>query len=750
MRHKCFVWLLLLAISIETTNAQDKNQLLQTPSDILNADSQEKINLHLDKPSYTIGDDIWFKAYVTAAKDNKPTTISGILYVELLEDNGNPVQQLTLPLQSGVSWGMLKTIGLSQEKKYKIRAYTRWMRNIPSSFYNEALVIQGKTASQTVQSNKPSISFFPEGGKLIDGIPTKVILKIAAQLKTKRGVIVNQSGDELASFDVRKNGLTHFFITPKRDEKYFASVTLENGETMKQQLPLVQNSGALVSVRDIDTNRVSMRIYLTQDLLKQGNLILNLKKENEVLLSTNIPADKPTSIINIPINDLVSGILRISLISNKNEVLSERPIFITSPLDKINVNILDIKEIYNPKEEATFTLFASQNATPIRGSFSVAVNYSDKAFDEQDTPENWKDYDDVLLSQNTELRQFETIASPPKYTPEKNLEISGKVGRDKKPSKGVKVSLYSITGPFITMDTISGNDGGFTFSPVNFFEGARFAIKANGAFQISIDTDSTIYNIVEHQSGLAAKAPNADAAKLATPNADKKVTTLKQVEIVGKTSKASPMSSNMNGPGMADQVFNAKDMERSVSLEQFIDTNVPSLQRVGDATDFKYYLRRNAAGVDEEGLLSSPDPVIIMVDGVPNAGGVENLSIDDVESLEVLKSAEYSAVYGASGGLIIITTKRGRSAGQSTSSIGKPVVFSPRGFSKVPDFRQNISASKNTYSTIFWNPNIITDTIGKATITYTHLETPGFYRIIITGIDADGNLARKIVTYEVK
>jgi len=750
MDYKRFLPLLLLAVLIETADAQDKNQSNQTSSEILNADSQEKVDLHLDKPYYAIGDDIWFKAYVTISKDNKPTAISGILYVELIEDNGNPVQQLTLPLQSGVSWGMLKTTGLSQEKKYSIRAYTKWMRNIPSSFYNKTLQIQGQTLGQTALANKSAINFFPEGGRLIDGIPTKVVLKIAAQLKTEKGLVINQSGDELASFNVGKNSLTHVFITPKKDEKYFASITLENGETIKQQLPTVQTSGALVSVRDIDTNRVSMRVYLTQDLLKQGIITLNVKKENEVLLSTNIPADKPTSIINIPLNDLVSGTLRISLVSSKKEVLSERPIAINSSLNKITVSIPDIKETYNAKDQTTFTLSASQNAAPIRGSFSVAVNYSNKAFDPQSDQGNWKDYDDIVLSQHFEQPQFETNAVTQKYTPEKNLEINGKVLRDKKPSKGVKVSLYSITGPFTTMDAISDNDGRFTFSPVKLFEGTRFAIKANGAFQVSIDADSTNFHNLEYQNNLTTQGTNTNINKVATPNPDKKATTLKQVEIVGKTSKASPLSSNMNGPGMADHVFNSKDMERSVSLEQFIDTNVPSLQRIGDPTDFKYYLRRNAANVDEEGLLSSPDPVVIMVDGVPNAGGVENLTIDDVESLEVLKSAEYSAVYGAPGGLIIITTKRGRNAGQNISSIGKPVVVSPRGFSKTPDFHQSTNTSNPTYSTIFWNPNIITDISGKATITYTNLNTPGFYKIIINGIDADGNFARKVVTYEVK
>lgn len=47
---------------------------------------QEKVYLHLDKPYYAVGDDIWFKAYVINAQTSRPTDISGAIYVELLNE----------------------------------------------------------------------------------------------------------------------------------------------------------------------------------------------------------------------------------------------------------------------------------------------------------------------------------------------------------------------------------------------------------------------------------------------------------------------------------------------------------------------------------------------------------------------------------------------------------------------------------------------------------------------------------------
>ncbi len=57
------------------------------------------------------------------------------------------------------------------------------------------------------------------------------------------------------------------------------------------------------------------------------------------------------------------------------------------------------------------------------------------------------------------------------------------------------------------------------------------------------------------------------------------------------------------------------------------------------------------------------DPLII-VDGVPYSGDLNNISTTDIESMTVLKDAASNALYGARGanGVILITTKKGKGA----------------------------------------------------------------------------------------
>jgi TonB-dependent SusC/RagA subfamily outer membrane receptor len=55
---------------------------------------------------------------------------------------------------------------------------------------------------------------------------------------------------------------------------------------------------------------------------------------------------------------------------------------------------------------------------------------------------------------------------------------------------------------------------------------------------------------------------------------------------------------------------------------------------------------------------------LIVVDGIPFNGNITDLNQDDVSSIEILKDASSTAIYGSRGanGVILITTKRGRSS----------------------------------------------------------------------------------------
>jgi hypothetical protein len=59
---------------------------------------------------------------------------------------------------------------------------------------------------------------------------------------------------------------------------------------------------------------------------------------------------------------------------------------------------------------------------------------------------------------------------------------------------------------------------------------------------------------------------------------------------------------------------------------------------------------------------------------------------------------------------------------------------------QIPDLR----------NAVYWNPNMITKKDGTATMAYFNDDTKGIYRVVVEGIDDEGNLGRQVFRYKVE
>ena len=88
----------------------------------------------------------------------------------------------------------------------------------------------------------------------------------------------------------------------------------------------------------------------------------------------------------------------------------------------------------------------------------------------------------------------------------------------------------------------------------------------------------------------------------------------------------------------------------------------------GVGSEARIILRGNSS-------ISGDNSALIVVDGVPNSRGV-NINPDDIESMTLLNGAAAAALYGsqAGNGVVVITTKKGRSEGVSVN-VNSSVTF---------------------------------------------------------------------------
>ena len=93
MKHLFFLLTLLLCLPLAAQQSDFmRKEALMPLVDRLTAFGkripQDKVYVHMDNTCYFQGDTIWFAAYTRQTTDDRPSRVSGVLYVELLNNDG--------------------------------------------------------------------------------------------------------------------------------------------------------------------------------------------------------------------------------------------------------------------------------------------------------------------------------------------------------------------------------------------------------------------------------------------------------------------------------------------------------------------------------------------------------------------------------------------------------------------------------------------------------------------------------------
>lgn len=850
---------------------------------------QEKVYLHLDKPYYAVGDDIWFKAYVVDAKTSFASTLSHILYVELINEKDSITKQIKLPLQSGITWGDFKLSDTLSEGNYRIRAYTQWMRNVGPNFFfdktikignswandvfttstsqvliennaeliknkinfldksgkpyanaavsyevelNDKNISRGKVitnangdveftyANNQLNSNKHGeikatitlpnkqkitkvipikyttqsidIQFLPEGGGLVENLPSKVAIKATGGTGLGENIIgrvVDNEQTEILKFETKYLGMGTFILNPLPGKTYKAIVKLSDGGEKVIQLPKAESSGYVLNVNNTDSAKMTIKVMLSADLIGKGNLNLVAQHNGEIYFNTTIPSEKQLVALSVPKMSLPSGIIQITLFSPTHQPVAERLAFVNNPSTKINLTVENLKPTYSTRENVELQLTAFANNKPIQGSFSIAVTNASVVTPDLENESNIltnllltsdlvgfiekpnlyflnedletrQRLDHVLLTQGWRKINWKSIFNddPNKiaFPAEKSMKISGKITRAGKPVASGKVSLFSNSGGLFVVDTLSDANGNFNFDEMSFGDSTSFIVQARTSKEkknIQIDLDRIPNQLVTSNKNTGDIEVNVNTKLMPyLTNSDKyfdeqlkrgflnRTVMLKEVKIIEKKS-LSPNSRNLNGPGRADQVITAKELENSFSLSMFLQARAPGVSvRGGLAVS-----NRNSG------------QMAIVLDGMKMSNDflLDDINVYDIESVEILRSIGNTTIYGMDGlnGVIVITTKIG--AGTSNNYPGYTpgiITYLPKGYYAVRQFyspKYDVQPdNKPDYrTTVYWNPHLVTDPSGETKFNYFNTDQSGNYRVVIEGIDAEGNLARKVFTY---
>jgi hypothetical protein len=379
----------LLIISLVSEAQQDFTQHVANKYfDFSTNNKVEKIYLHLDKLRFDVEEKVYFKAFLVEGYSHKIDSTSKVFYVELQNPllKNKVILTKKIGLENGIGLGNISFPDTLSSGAYRLVAYTQWMKNGKPDFYFQATIHVKNSQKPRIEDTaipKYNISFYPEGGKWIDGVLTKVAVKgtFGYGHSGYQGYIVGSKGDTIMSFNESFGGVGTFRMKPKFGEKYSAIVRFSDQVTTTFPLPEVQQYGfglSLDNTSDEQVIGINIKGNLPAERIKQKMFVVAQCRGN-VVFTGRFDATNSKTVLPIPRAMLPDGLVQFQIFDENGMQFAERLIYSYMPKSLI----FDVKDsLLNDKEKLITVAVQDQNGRNVDAA--LAINTSLELIDFQE------------------------------------------------------------------------------------------------------------------------------------------------------------------------------------------------------------------------------------------------------------------------------------------------------------------------------------------------------------------------------
>ncbi|MEO7522486.1 MAG: hypothetical protein ABIT58_00250, partial [Ferruginibacter sp.] len=464
--------------------------------------NHEKIYIHYDKPFYSAGETIWFKAYLY--NNGLPSLLSDELYLQVEDAEGKLISKKKYPVQGATVTGSIVLSDTLARGYYMIDAITKTIASGAAEFkYAKNLFIYHplEPARKESIAKRISLQFFPEGGHLIDRIRTQVAFKATDETGNPflvSGVIKLDSTNVVTQFKSSHDGIGKISFTPHLADILFAEVDV-NGTKYKFPLPAVEASGVYLKIADADSGNTFEITRSRKDRELFDTVRLVVKMNDDTVFEKIIPFGNELVLAGfLKTKNLSSGILHFMLLNKYAVPLAERLSFTLNKEDLIKPGLVFIKRDSSKKAANSFELKFADTTTR---SFSVSVTdittkefpdkeniwsrllltsdlrgyiYNPGYYFESDDAEHRQALDNLMLTHGwTRYNVRQNTASDKTNNDHYLITISGSVteaGNGKSVAGGtLELQLITEDSSFQSYDAIVDKNGKFKLDSLLFF-----------------------------------------------------------------------------------------------------------------------------------------------------------------------------------------------------------------------------------------------------------------------------------------
>lgn len=231
-----------------------------------------------------------------------------------------------------------------------------------------------------ILQKKLALAFFPEGGKMVAGLPTRLYFEAKTLLGKPadvEGRLVDDLGNAVAKFGTYKNGLGRIEFTPATGRNYRAEITRPASVMEKYALPLAEEKGCVLrSFDDFDGQenalRVAVRCTEKQKVVVAATVRENLLDAGTIEAGTDAPG-----VIYLAAKDeaiqRAAGVARVTVFDQNLNPLAERLVF-RNRRARLDVKVEHDKKTYAPRGQVALSITTrdpSGHAVPAELALSV-------------------------------------------------------------------------------------------------------------------------------------------------------------------------------------------------------------------------------------------------------------------------------------------------------------------------------------------------------------------------------------------
>ena len=379
----------------------------------------ETVYFQTDKGIYETGEDLWFKTYVMDAQSLALSERSKTLFMEMLNAKDSIVWQEKYPVLSGIAAGHVYVDKNLKEGDYRIHAYTRF------SFLNDTLrpvypkkirvvksiAYKGTDSPQDEDRPVVRLSFFPESGDLIDGIPTKVAFKAqdAKGMPAKVAGRLQENGKEIARLETVHDGMGFVFILPRKTSSY--KVVLSDGQEFS--FAEVADSGLSIYLRKQTDEYLEFHLCQPKEAAPQKIRLTGRMRGKLYCMAEGTLRDILR--IKIPVKEFpLQGIAEFTLYNENGQPMAERLVYV-HPERKLHIELNTDSVRYFTRGKGKLNVKVTDEAgNPVQAHLGLSI--FDGAYQNELNPENMLSY--CLLS--TEIKG--NIHNPAYYFDDNNKD----------------------------------------------------------------------------------------------------------------------------------------------------------------------------------------------------------------------------------------------------------------------------------------------------------------------------------------